>query len=217
MMMWMMTRLLGCIVLLGLSPAPAAMAQSATPPPEDGRPTCAVAPQVGTPGVQGAVAPQDGTPGVQGAESELAEWQTLTMTDVRTGQEFAVSDFLGCTVYVETMATWCINCMMQMVNVAAALPNLDPERHVVMAISIETQLAPEDLAKYAENSDFDWIFSVASPELLKAIVDAFGRDAVVPSITPHVIVYPDGTAGDLQTGGSSPEDIVDMMNETGES
>lgn len=171
MMMWMMTRLLGCIVLLGLSPAPAAMAQSATPPPEDGRPAC-------------AVAPQDGTPGVQGAESELAEWQTLTMTDVRTGQEFAVSDFLGCTVYVETMATWCINCMMQMVNVAAALPNLDPERHVVMAISIETQLAPEDLAKYAENSDFDWIFSVASPELLKAIVDAFGRDAVVPSITP---------------------------------
>jgi len=204
MMMWMMTRLLGCIVLLGLSPAPAAMAQSATPPPEDGRPAC-------------AVAPQDGTPGVQGAESELAEWQTLTMTDVRTGQEFAVSDFLGCTVYVETMATWCINCMMQMVNVAAALPNLDPERHVVMAISIETQLAPEDLAKYAENSDFDWIFSVASPELLKAIVDAFGRDAVVPSITPHVIVYPDGTAGDLQTGGSSPEDIIDMMNETGAS
>ena len=199
-----MTRLLGCIVLLGLSPAPAAMAQSATPPPEDGRPTC-------------AVAPQDGTPGVQGAESELAEWQTLTMINVRTGQEFAVSDFLGCTVYVETMATWCINCMMQMVNVAAALPNLDPERHVVMAISIETQLAPEDLAKYAENSDFDWIFSVASPELLKAIVDAFGRDAVVPSITPHVIVYPDGTAGDLQTGGSSSEDIIDMMNETGES
>lgn len=203
MMMWMMTRLLGFIMLLGPFTAPAVMAQGATPPTEDVRPTCA--------------APQDGTPDVGRTKTELAEWQTLTMTNVRTGQEFAVSDFLGCTVYVETMATWCINCMMQMVNVAAALPNLDPERHVVMAISIETQLAPEDLAKYAENSDFDWIFSVASPELLKAIVDAFGRDAVVPSITPHVIVYPDGTAGDLQTGGSSSEDIIDMMNETGES
>jgi hypothetical protein len=200
---WMMTRLLGCIVMLGLSPIPAAMAQSATPPPEDGRPTC-------------AVAPQDGTPGVQGVESDLAEWQTLTMTDVRTGEDFLVSDFLGCTVYVETMATWCINCMIQMGNVAAALPDLDPEQHVMISISIETGLAPKDLAKYAENSDFDWMFSVASPEMLKAIVDVFGRDALVPSITPHVIVYPDGTTGSLRTGGASPEDIVDMMNETSE-
>jgi thiol-disulfide isomerase/thioredoxin len=203
-MMWMATRIFVFIALLSLTVSPGAMAQSATPPTEDGRPTC-------------AVAPQDGTPGVQGTESELAAWQTLTMTDVRTGQDFAVSGFLGCTVYVETMATWCINCMMQMGNVAAALPDLDPERHVVISISIETELAPKDLAKYADKSGFDWIFSVASPELLKAIVDAFGRDAVVPSITPHVIVYPDGTAGDLQTGGSSPEEIIDMMNETGES
>ena len=202
-MMWTAARIFVFMALLSLTISPGAMAQSATPPSEDVRPACA--------------APQDATPVAGGTETELAEWQTLAMTNVRTGQEFVVSDFLGCTVYVETMATWCINCMMQMVNVAAALPDLDPERHVVVAISIETQLAPEDLAKYAENSDFDWIFSVASPELLKAIVDAFGRDAVVPSITPHVIVYPDGTAGDLQTGGSSPEDIIDMMNETGES
>jgi hypothetical protein len=138
------------------------------------------------------------------------------MTDVRTGEDFLVSDFLGCTVYVETMATWCINCMIQMGNVAAALPDLDPEQHVMISISIETGLAPKDLAKYAENSDFDWMFSVASPEMLKAIVDVFGRDALVPSITPHVIVYPDGTTGSLRTGGASPEDIVDMMNETNE-
>ena len=203
-MMWKATRIFVFMALLGLTVSPGAMAQSATPPSEDVRPAC-------------AVTSQDGTPEVGETGTGLAEWQTLTMTNVQTGQEFAVSDFLGCTVYVETMATWCINCMMQMTNVAAALPNLDPDRHVVMAISIETQLAPEDLAKYAENSGFDWIFSVASPELLKAIVDAFGRDAVVPSITPHVIVYPDGTAGELRTGGSSPEDIVDMMNEPGES
>jgi hypothetical protein len=199
---WMMTRLLGYIVLLGLFTAPAAMAQSATPPSDDGRPAC-------------AAAPQDGTP-EEGVETELAEWQTLTMTDVRTGEDFAVSDFLGCTIYVETMATWCINCMAQMENVAAALPDLDPDQHVMISISIETELAPEDLAKYAESSDFDWMFSVASAEMLKAIVDVFGRDALVPSITPHVIVYPDGTAGSLRTGGASPEDIVDMMNETSE-
>ena len=28
------------------------------------------------------------------------------MTNARTGEEFAIGDFLGCAVYVETMATW---------------------------------------------------------------------------------------------------------------
>ncbi len=201
MRIWKITWLLALSVLLGLFTNPAGMAQNATPPAEDFRPEC-------------AMAAQDARPEVKGAETELAEWQTLAMTNVRTGEEFAISDFLGCTVYVETMATWCINCLMQLVNVAAALPDLDPERHVVIAISLETELEPQDLARYAENSDFDWIFAVASPDMLKAIVDAFGRDAVVPSITPHVIVYPDGTVGELQTGGTSPEEIINMMNET---
>jgi len=135
------------------------------------------------------------------------------MTNARTGEEFAVSDFLGCAVYVETMATWCINCLMQMGHVAEALPSLDPDRHVVIAISVETDLAAEDLARYADNSNLDWIFSVASPEVLKAIVDEFGRDAIVPPSTPHVIVNPDGTASDLLTGLKGPDEIVELMNE----
>ncbi len=197
MAMWMATRIFVFMALLSLAASPGAVAQTATPPTSDGLPACA----------NGARADD-----VED-DPELPEWQTVTMTNARTGEEFAISDFLGCAVYVETMATWCINCLMQMGNIAEALPDLDPDRHVVIAISVEIELAAEDLAAYADNSNLDWIFSVASPEVLRAIVDEFGRDAIVPPSTPHVIVNPDGSAGDLLTGLRAPEEIVELMNE----
>lgn len=193
MTMWMVTRIFVLMALLSLAASPGGAAQNATPPEGDELPVCA--------------------DGARDDNPELPDWQTLTMTNARTGEEFAVSDFLGCAVYVETMATWCINCLMQMGHVAEALPSLDPDRHVVIAISVETDLAAEDLARYADNSNLDWIFSVASPEVLKAIVDEFGRDAIVPPSTPHVIVNPDGTASDLLTGLKGPDEIVELMNE----
>jgi len=191
--MWMVTRIFVLMALLSLAASPGGAAQNATPPEGDELPVCA--------------------DGAQDDNPELPDWQTLSMTNARTGEEFAVSDFLGCAVYVETMATWCINCLMQMGHVAEALPSLDPDRHVVIAISVETDLPAEDLARYADNSNLDWIFSVASPEVLKAIVDEFGRDAIVPPSTPHVIVNPDGTASDLLTGLKGPDEIVELMNE----
>jgi len=193
------TRIFVFVALLGLAVAPGTVAQDATPPVGEGLPACAN-------GSRANAAEGEDDP-------KLPEWQSLAMTNARTGEEFAIRDFLGCAVYVETMATWCVNCLMQMGHVAEALPSLDPDRHVVIAISVETDLPAEDLARYADNSNLDWIFSVASPEVLKAIVDEFGRDAIVPPSTPHVIVNPDGTASDLLTGLKGPDEIVELMNE----
>jgi thiol-disulfide isomerase/thioredoxin len=197
--MRMVTRIFVFVALLGLAVAPGTVAQDATPPVGEGLPACAN-------GSRANAAEGEDDP-------KLPEWQSLAMTNARTGEEFAIRDFLGCAVYVETMATWCVNCLMQMGHVAEALPSLDPDRHVVIAISVETDLPAEDLARYADNSNLDWIFSVASPEVLKAIVDEFGRDAIVPPSTPHVIVNPDGTASDLLTGLKGPDEIVELMNE----
>jgi len=199
MTMRMVTRIFVFVALLGLAVAPGTVAQDATPPVGEGLPACAN-------GSRANAAEGEDDP-------KLPEWQSLAMTNARTGEEFAIRDFLGCAVYVETMATWCVNCLMQMGHVAEALPSLDPDRHVVIAISVETDLPAEDLARYADNSNLDWIFSVASPEVLKAIVDEFGRDAIVPPSTPHVIVNPDGTASDLLTGLKGPDEIVELMNE----
>lgn len=199
---WIRIRTIVAFTLLGLLLAPVAQAMDATPGAGGGLPEC-------------ANSAGDSASNVETETDELAEWLTLPLTDARTGVEYTIADYVGCTILVETMATWCINCLMQLTNVHEAFPNLDPDRFVVIAISIETELSAEELATYADNSEFNWLFSVASPDMLKAIVDEFGRTAIVPPSTPHVFIGPDGKVGDLRTGGTSAEDIVRIMTELG--
>lgn len=205
-----MKRVIACVALLVAmlgSGAPSLVTvtaqESPSPATLDDPPACAT-----------ALFP-DATPSAESATGR-PDWQTITMTDARTGKEFAISDFLGCTIYVEPMATWCVNCKMQLFNVAEALPQLDRDKYVVIAISVETELSLEDLKQYTETGEFGWTFSVASPDMLKAIVDEFGRDVVVPPSTPHFLIHPDGTYGELQTGGKSPEGIIEFITGTGE-
>jgi thiol-disulfide isomerase/thioredoxin len=130
------------------------------------------------------------------------------LTDVRSGETYTIADLKGCVVYVETMATWCPSCRQQLTNVMTALPDIDRERVVIVAISVETDLDPATLASYAEQNAFDFVFSVASEDMLKSIVDEFGREAIVPPATPHFIVRADGSFTDLKTGFVDPADIV---------
>ena len=193
------------MLLMTLTSTSTALAQEATPPAgKQDQPTCA--------------ATLDGTPTAttattEDADTDLAAWQTMTLTDARTGDEFTVGDFVGCTVYVETMATWCSACRAQLEHVATAAKELDPDRFVFIAISVETEISDEDLARYADDASFDWLFSVASPDALREIVDEFGRESIVPPSTPHLIVNPDGSYGDLRTGGTPPEEIVKLMTD----
>lgn len=194
------------IVLISPSTA---TAQDATPSATaKDQPTCAAMPgAVGTPTTDA-----EGTPMPEIA-STLAEWQTITLTDARTGEAFTVGDFAGCTVFVETMATWCSSCRQQLEYVATVAKELDRNQFVFIAISVETELSNADLARYADDAMFDWRFAVATPDVLKAIVDEFGRESIVPPSTPHVIVEPDGTYGDLHTGYSKPDDIVSKLQD----
>lgn len=133
----------------------------------------------------------------------FAQWQDAPLTDVRTGEAFTLADFAGQTVFVETMATWCTNCLRQLTNVAEAKVQLEQagnDEVVFVAISVETNLDPASLQAYSEEHGFDWHFAVATPELLRALVADFGRSVTVPPATPHFVIAPDGNVSDLTTG-----------------
>lgn len=194
------------VLIVSIS-ASTATAQEATPPAAvTDRPACAMTSEtVGTPTAQSTPTPQ--TP------SALADWQTVALTDAHTGDEFTVGDFVGCTVFVGTMATWCPSCGTQLDYVATAAEELDPDQFVFITISVETEISADDLARYADDATFDWRFSVATPDALRAIVDEFGRESILPPSVPHVIVNPDGTYGELRTGYSKPDEIVTLMKD----
>ncbi len=144
----------------------------------------------------------------EGSMMELAAWQTLPLVDARTGESFTLADYSGRTVFVEPMATWCSNCRQQLTNVQQARTNPATEDAVFVALSVETSISDEELARYADQFGFDWTFAVATPEMLQALAEEFGRSVANPPSTPHFVVSPDGSFTELFTGIQSADEIA---------
>lgn len=142
----------------------------------------------------------------------LAPWQTLPVVDARTGATFTLGDFAGKTVFVEPMATWCTNCRAQLNNVAAARTQAMNDEVVYIALSVETDLSAQALADYANANGFDWMFAVATPELLSALVTTFGFSVTTPPSTPHFVIRPDNSVTPLATGMKSPEAVLALVS-----
>ncbi len=145
---------------------------------------------------------------------EWADWQLIELTNAVTGETFTLADFYGQTVFVEPMATWCTNCRSQLRNVRDAIEQLEAdgmEDIVFIALSVETNLSDEDLADYAATQGFDWTFAVMPPDMLRALVDEFGRTISNPPSTPHFIIRPDATFTDVVTGIESSSEIIEQL------
>jgi thiol-disulfide isomerase/thioredoxin len=142
------------------------------------------------------------------AAMDLPAWQTISLTDARTGESFTLADYAGRTLFVETMATWCPNCKQQLSAVKSAVATADPEKMAFIALSVETGLDASALASYADQNGFEWRFAVASAELVQALAATFGTTIVNPPSTPHFIVRSDGSYTELSTGIHSSDAIL---------
>ncbi len=158
------------------------------------------------------------------AVTEITEpapvWMTTELTDACSGETFALDDFAGKTVYLEAMATWCPPCRDQLARVkeaAAQIPAAEREEIVFVALSSEVDLPRQVLAEYAAANDFPFIFAVMPAAMLQVMVDDLGQEIAVPPATPHLIVGPDGTIGEVHTGSASAEDVLALLAEAAKS
>jgi cytochrome oxidase Cu insertion factor (SCO1/SenC/PrrC family) len=140
----------------------------------------------------------------------LPAWQGISLTNARTGEPFTLADFLGKTVFVEPMATWCTNCRNQLHNVREARAQAGDDT-VFVALSLETNISDAMLAQYADDAGFDWLFAVMTPEMLQELADAFGRSVTAAPSTPHFIVRADGSHTDLVTGIQPAAQILQQL------
>lgn len=139
------------------------------------------------------------------------DWTHIDLVDV-TGVSFTVSALKGKPVFVENFATWCSECLHQLVDTEkAAAAAADGATFV--ALSVETDIQPEDVARYAAKHGFTHIrFAVMSPRMLAATSNAFGTSAINPSSTPKIVVSATGQAGRAVTGYESAQDIAAKLD-----
>ncbi len=148
------------------------------------------------------------------AQDDLPEWMEIELIDVVSGETFTLADFMGKTVLVEPMATWCSNCRRQLTETTKLIKQLTEaederlENFVFLALSIETNLKPADLKAYVERNQFAPIFAVMPEPMLRALVQEFGRALANPPASPSFIIRADGTFTELATGIESAEKIL---------
>jgi thiol-disulfide isomerase/thioredoxin len=178
--------------------------------PDDGTITTAATPLVESEPVPNTEPVAVAAPTEDTSTEARPAWQSLPLTNARTGESFTLADFAGKTVFVEPFATWCTNCRQQLNYVNQARANFG-EDVVFIALSVEPNIGNEALAQYATEQGFDLIFAAMSPDLLREIAALLGQTITNPPATPHFIIRADGSTTELFTGIEGPEAITRLI------
>jgi len=143
---------------------------------------------------------------------DLPAWFGATLVDVRTGQPFTINDLQGKVILVETLATWCSNCLKQQ-NQVLALHDLLGERDdfVSVGLSIDPNEEASVLMKYVDERGFDWIYAIAPAEVSNEIARLYGDQFLNPPSTPMLIIDSHGEVHLLPFGIKDAQDLLDAL------
>lgn len=141
------------------------------------------------------------------------QWYSWDLTDINSGTVFRVSDYQGKVVLVETMAIWCSNCLKQQKEVIR-LHELLGERDdfVSLGLNIDPNEDADYLRSYTQDNNFDWLYVVASPELVDRISSLYGVQYLNPPSTPMLIIDRQGVAHQLPFGIKSAEELQSALD-----
>jgi thiol-disulfide isomerase/thioredoxin len=142
------------------------------------------------------------------SEGEDTSWQSVTLTDVRNGDTFAIDQF-DKPVLLETFAVWCTTCTRQQQEVKS----LHEEYRDFVSVTINTDQNEdaEQVRQHLQSNGFDWRYAVAPPEMTQGLVSEFGRSITNPPLAPMVIVCPDGSTERLQNGVKTADTLQDAL------
>jgi thiol-disulfide isomerase/thioredoxin len=157
-----------------------------------------------------------GEPRITTHSGTVSDWRESPLVGVRTGETFTLGDFAGRTVFVQMMGTLCAPCRTAQQTLREVRSQLAGEDHVFISLDVETGAGNDTLSQYAENEGFDWLFAVASPEMMAALTREFGRAVVDLPSTPYLIIYPDGTTSPLHTRLQTVEHLIEQVINAGE-
>lgn len=144
---------------------------------------------------------------------EAPAWIGASFKDVRGGESFAISDFKGKVVLVETMAVWCSTCYQQQTQIKTLNESLGMRDDlVIVSLDIDPNEDEAVLAGYTQkNNEFGWRYAVASLEVAREIGNTYGDQFLNPPSAPILIIDRHGAAHPLPFGLKSAEDLMNAI------
>jgi thiol-disulfide isomerase/thioredoxin len=133
--------------------------------------------------------------------STTPDWFKIAMTDVRTGKPFAMSDFAGKVVLIETIAEWCPNCLFQQGETRKMSKQLgNPEDLILISLDVDSNEDAASLKKYTDDFAFEWRFAVAPLEVERAMGNLYSAEYLNPPLEPMLLIDRQGNAHQLPYG-----------------
>lgn len=143
--------------------------------------------------------------------NEMPLWMQTDFINVNTGETFQIGDFKGKVVLVETLATWCSNCLKQQKEVKALHGMLMTDDLVSIGIDIDLNENAEILKNYVQNQGFDWVYTIATAETAREIGNLYGAQFLNPPSTPILIIDRHGEVHLLPFGIKSAEELKEAI------
>lgn len=144
--------------------------------------------------------------------SESPEWFSHEFLNVNTGETFTIADLKGKVVLVETMATWCSNCLRQQKEVKV-LHDLIGERDdfVSFGLDIDLNENADTLKNYIDQQGFDWTYAITNDTVAREIGNLYGSQFLNPPSTPMLIIDQKGEVHPLPFGIKSAADLQEAL------
>ncbi len=154
----------------------------------------------------------DAVPEQAVAEMALPDWFDWELTDVNSGSNFSISEHQGKVILVETMAIWCSNCLRQQGEVKRLHAALGERADFVsLGIDIDPNEDSAALSAYTRQNGFDWLYVVASDELINEISSLYGVQFLNPPSTPMLIIDRQDDTHALPFGIKSAEELQSAL------
>lgn len=148
----------------------------------------------------------------EGQPIPLPDWYSSELTDVNTGMVFRVADYQGKVILVETMAIWCPKCLTQQKEVDRLHDILGGrDDFVSLGINTDPNENSAQLSAYIKNNGFDWLYVVASNELINEIGELYGSQYLNPPSTPMLIIDKQGETHLLPFGIKTAEELQSSL------
>jgi hypothetical protein len=143
---------------------------------------------------------------------DYPDWYSAQLSDVNSGEVFTISENIGKVYLVETMAIWCSNCLRQQQEVKR-FHDLLGERDDFESIGINIDPNEDTalLTGYVQKNGFDWIYVVASNELIDEISALYGSQFLNPPSAPMLIIDRQGNPHPLGFGIKSAEELLEAV------
>ena len=146
------------------------------------------------------------------ADPQYPNWYTTSLVDVNTGESFSIQENIGKVYLVETLATWCSNCLKQQQEVRSFHDLLgERDDFESLGINIDPNEDVNLLTGYVQKNGFDWKYVVASNEMIDEISSLYGPQFLNPPSTPMLIIDKQGNAHPLKFGIKSAQELLEAV------